>query len=249
MKVPAKSNSELADLNRRTSPIQVGHFVEICLLPALDNLLALEQLVRPEPNKLQLRFSAHFPLVRSALESSALAAWVLGGESPREQIVRNLRARQSDILFSQGLTRSGTLMLGANTDVGREANKQAELLAAKHQGFMEVIARAEEVDRGEYKDGQPGYGKIINEATASHQLGGITGETAWRIISGFTHPSALRTVHYTKHLSIKEQGEGVLNVLSASNMTFLLAPLMLAVDTFANTVEKVAMMKIRPAAR
>ncbi|MFJ6531748.1 hypothetical protein [Microbacterium sp. NPDC091662] len=93
----AKPTSELGDDDRRTSWLHLSHFVASCMSMATDNLAATKQLLLPDGAQLEHRVTAHFPLLRAALESASTALWLLRPDIQRDRIIRLLQLRTTDI--------------------------------------------------------------------------------------------------------------------------------------------------------
>jgi hypothetical protein len=66
---------------------------------SIDLLKGLHQLMRPDPNTLQLPMLAFYPLMRGVIESSGQVVWVLGPDVRRERFRRLLQLQKAELDF------------------------------------------------------------------------------------------------------------------------------------------------------
>ncbi|WP_372467977.1 hypothetical protein ACCO44_01480 [Microbacterium maritypicum] len=229
-----KPNAELADDDSRTSWLHLSHFVASCMAMASDSLASTQQLLLPD-GQLEHRITAHFPLLRSAMESAGTALWLLQPNNQRERITRLLKARTSDIEWDLPLVKAAARIADQNTPEGRSMAQRAirNAVARKRRHLTQIreIATREKIAPDEYSEGLPGYERIIEQATAHLDLPGASAPTVWRLISGLTHPSPLRMMDTSQHGQPLDNQDGTLYVLSSmslgSTTTALLAAMMI----------------------
>lgn len=79
-----------------------------------------------------------------------------------------------------------------------------------------VAARADVADPtlGRYA---VGFAEIVREATAATGLPGGYGEMVWRMISGLSHPSMLRSVRFMSRTELADRENGMVNVEITNN--------------------------------
>ncbi|HEU4346989.1 MAG TPA: hypothetical protein VFR35_04280 [Actinoplanes sp.] len=74
--------SELAEDDRLSHPYEVSHAAASAMMVAVDHLDALRRMTaaceKCEPNGMTFSVSAHWALLRAALENAARAVWLLG---------------------------------------------------------------------------------------------------------------------------------------------------------------------------
>ncbi|WP_448812082.1 hypothetical protein [Agromyces bauzanensis] len=249
--ITAKPNSELAEDDRRTAWLQSSHVIQLALNMAADNLLALREMIMPEPGHLVLRQTAQYPILRSALEAASLALWLLQPEVRRTRIVRLLQARVDDTVFAKQLASEAASGFGTESreerSMAERIRREAARTHSKHMAQIRAIGEREEIVPIEYENGLPGYGAIIREATHSIEVRGAYASTVWRLISGFTHPSALRSVNYGKRELVHENPDGTDHVLLSANPQHVLTALLAATVNFAAANELLARRLITPA--
>ena len=131
--------------------------------------------------------------------------------------------------------------------MAERARRDGARLKKKHTGQIALIARAEGIDESEYAAGLPSYGSIIRDATQSTGLNGGFADALWRMISGFTHPSALRAIHHAKHEKIRENGDGTDFVITTTSVALVNLALVMAMANFASATKILGERTLRPA--
>lgn len=241
--IRAKPTSELGDDDRRTSWLHLSHFVASCMGMATDALDSTQKLLMPDGEQLEHRITAHFPLLRSALESSATALWLLRPNTQRDRIVRLLQVRTTDIDYDVPLVKAAARLF-ADTPEGRSMAQRSIRNAVnrrkRHQKRMAEIAQAEGIRTEEYSDGAPGYGQIVEEATNYRDLNGANAGTVWRLISGLTHPSPLRFIDTGQHEEPSDNIDGTVYVLTSMNLGHSTSALLAAMMTYKRATETLA---------
>jgi len=177
-----KPTTEIADDDARTSWLHLSHFVAACMTMASDSLASTQQLLLPN-GQLEHRLTAHFPLLRSTIESAGTALWLLQPDDQRERIVRLLRARTDDIDWDMPLVKAASRIADQNTPEGRSVAQRAIRNAAarrkRHRDQIRAIATREGIDADEYSEGLPGYERVIQQATEHLNIAGTPAPTVW----------------------------------------------------------------------
>ncbi|GAA1545981.1 hypothetical protein GCM10009803_27400 [Microbacterium ginsengiterrae] len=240
----AKPTSELGDDDHRTSWLNFSHFVASCMAMATDSLASTRQLLLPDDDQLEHRVTAHFALLRSALESAATALWLLRPDDQRERIIRLLRLRANDADFDVSLVKAAAKLVDTETLDGRAASQAAIRNAVarrkKHQLRMTKIAAAEGITASEYLNNFPGYGVIVEQATDYPDLDGAYASTVWRLISGLTHPSPLRMLSTSNHEETVANEDGTLHVVASTHLGHTTNALLAAMMTYRRATETLA---------
>lgn len=219
--------SELARDNLLTDPLQLGHLVQYCLLQAADNLRAIRTLASAEAGFITLPVVALYPHLRTVIEASAQALWLLRPDAPAERILRLLQARAAELAYD---TQMMKVLFGQTADrtpaqvsTGqRELRRYAKERKTK-RGYLSAIASLNGTPRAAYDAGFPAWRDVILDASGSSRFARNAAllETMWMFASGLTHPSSSRALIAT---SLESIGEPVGNIHSA-RMTANLAPL------------------------
>ncbi|MCT2224091.1 hypothetical protein [Microbacterium paraoxydans] len=240
----AKPASELGEDDRRTSWLHLSHFVASCMSMATDSLAATTQLLLPDGEQLEHRVTAHFPLLRSALESASTALWLLRPDDQRERIIRLLQLRTTDIDYDLTLVKAAAKLADLSTSEGRSASQAAirgsVARRKRHMHQMTKIAEAEGISVDDYTGGAPGHGVIVEQATDYPDLNGGYASTVWRLISGLTHPSPLRMMSTSKHGGTVDNEDGTLYVVASMNLAHTTNALLAAMMTYRQATETLA---------
>lgn len=241
--VKAKPNTELADDDARTSWLHLSHFVASCMTMASDSLDSTRKLLLHD-GQLEHRLTAHFPLLRSAIESGGTALWLLQPDDQRERIVRLLRARTADIEWDMPLVKAASRIADPSTPEGRSTAQRSIRNAVarkkRHVTQIRTIAAREDIAPEEYADGLPGYERIIEQATRHLNITGTPAPTVWRLISGLTHPSPIRMMDTSQHGTPLNNPDETLYVLSTMNIGTTTTALLTAMMIYRQATEHLA---------
>ena len=213
---PLAPMSELFRDDQQTAWMQLSHIVETCLAMAHDNLRALDEMLRPQ-GELRVPMYAHYPVLRSILEASAEAKWILLPDDRMERITRALQSRVSDLKFDAELQAEiRSTLLQMDDPLGPEAigeyDTTRKLRHAKHMLKIKEIAAEQGIPWSSLKEGKPGTARLIRSVSGHPGAPGGYVTQLWKIMSGLSHPSVSRSVN---HSTIEERGESRGGVVEA----------------------------------
>ena len=93
--------TDLAEDDRLSAPYHVSHAVARAQMVSVDHLHALRRMTEDcsvcVPNGMTFQVTAHWALLRAALENACRAIWLLGPESRSERVLRALRLQADNI--------------------------------------------------------------------------------------------------------------------------------------------------------
>jgi len=193
-----KPESELAADDALLHPDEPSHYVSHCLAVAIDALRSAHTLLSADDGSLRVSMVGQYPLLRTAMESAALASWLLQPDDQIERLTRLLRARWDEILHDD---RAARAFAGSDSEDAREDRSyKAKLMrdstralrARKNQ--LRELARRVGVREVAFSGGLPGFGPVIRDAARGTGVRGSQAYGAWCILSGLTHPSVSRSI-------------------------------------------------------
>jgi hypothetical protein len=195
--VPALG-SDLAGDDVATAWMTSSHLVNATLLMAADNMRALCGLLLPG-DRLSMPLFAHYPILRSILEASALVKWLLESDDRTERITRMLRTRWSDALHSRDLKKEDVATVKAmgeyDVDELSRADKAIAERYARDVAKIHEIADAISVAHSVVKKGQAPWVHMVRAVCAVAEgpdwiaVPGEYAASTWRSLSGLSHPS------------------------------------------------------------
>lgn len=164
-----KSGSSLAGDDRVADPYQVSHAVRAALGSSIDHMHAVVNLLGEAK---ALHPMAPFTMLRSALESSATALWLLQPSNRSERLTRRLRLAAADTRDADQARRGAGLTSPQPLD---EQLRQLQDICRRGSGDTQTIAAS-----------APSATSILEHAD---QVLGSHWDflTAWRICSGIAH--------------------------------------------------------------
>ncbi|UKF32496.1 hypothetical protein [Clavibacter phaseoli] len=205
--------------DKALEPYHLSHVVANCLTNAAD-VLATARLVLDDDGALRVPIVGIYPLMRSALEASALAVWLLSPDDPRIRRSRALSVRWADMIYDDTNIRA---VIGAYDEDTKEARSfKAEMLrknariVKRRKELLNKVADAldiEIVDR-------PGFGPIIGDTAdfVGLPVGQLRG--TYGILSGLTHPSLSGTLRMsTVNRPEKSEADGTLTVNISADLS------------------------------
>ncbi|GIF47531.1 hypothetical protein Afe04nite_20700 [Asanoa ferruginea] len=122
--------SDLAEDDRLSHPFRVSHAATSALVVAVDHLDSLHRMTvaceRCEPNGMAFSVSAHWTLLRGALENSARAVWLLGPPDRAARVTRALRLQTANVAKSD---EAEQLMSGPRNPRAQRIDRVKEIAA------------------------------------------------------------------------------------------------------------------------
>lgn len=236
----AEQGSALDQDDVLLKPLNTSHLVGHCLAMAEDQLRAIRSLLTDHTgqHELSLPMAAHNANVRSALESSSLAIWLLSPEDRKIRVSRSLQSRQNELLHERALFQTLTETSPEDEPAVRKSNaRQRQVLMKRIQAQKRLAAQVAE--RAGLDIGQlapfPGFREIVGEA--SHFIGvrRSQGSGLWQALSGLAHPSALRQINMSQREVVSEDDDN-LHVLFTASPVSVLAGVLAAVGHFKGAV-------------
>lgn len=224
-------NSVLAADDAATNPYQIGHLVGYCLMQAEDALHAIVGLVRSEEGYISLPVLALYPLIRSVIESSAQALWLMGPDSRKHRVTRLLQSRHDEFKYEKSLMQSVLDGMPQDTPQARSAvQREARAFAQtrrKRNRYLRRIAEANGITPGDYENQFPSWENIVR---AGGEVAGWRNRASlavalWKFASGLTHPSMSRSLLATEFQQIGEASENVLSGVLTTRAPLLVTAL------------------------
>ena len=253
-KTSSTSGSELDVDDSVTNPIQLSHLVTYCQLVAIDNLRAVREILNPDGGDVvTFPIVAVYPLLRSVMESSSLALWILESDDQSTRVTRLLRARATDIVFDDQLT---GIVLGPLPTTGRaersewnKATREAAAAKKRRRGYIQAIADELGVPMVEIDQGTPGFGELNGLAAARSGIPEEMGRAVWHYISGLTHPSPSRGASASALDEVGPKVANILNVRVTANLGQVHLALIVAMHHYRRADQLLRFRMLKVAAR
>lgn len=211
----AAPGSDLAADDKASAPFQTSHLVAHCLSVTSDHYRAVRTLLASDDPAYAVKLSmvAHYPLLRSAVESSAMALWLLRPEDPRDRLIRLLRARWAEFQYERDIYMA---MSEEDPDDDKEELRRKQKVrrdnAPKHSARMKslrAVAQRSAVERAEFEQ-FPRMGPLVRDAALATKLRPSSAASVWQLLSSVTHPS-VRGVMAMSDLEVVDNGGDVLH--------------------------------------
>lgn len=241
------AGSPLAGDDAATAWMHLSHVAVTSLTMATDNMRAVEKLLRPK-GTLEVPMYAHYPVVRSILEASALSKWLLVPDERRERIVRLLRARHEDVVQDTALSKVELAAVEA-MDVPPAESVLAEQRALNDKrrerdvAKLKEIALAHAVSWTTVKRGLPRWSELVREVCALPQgahgmsVPGQYAEGVWKVASGLSHPSLSRMARNSDVERLGASLDGTVMVRLTASLRWTHEALLVAYNTANEAVE------------
>lgn len=241
------AGSELAIDDAATKWMHLSHVVTMALTMATDNVRALEGVLRPSKT-LEVPMYAHYPILRSILEASALAKWILLPEQRAVRIERLLRARFDDITQDTALAR---VQLDAVQNLDEPPSRDLldaqraldEQRRSRDTAKVREIADAFEISWSSVTRGLPPWIHLIRDVctlpAGEHGIR-VPGDYAamqWKIASGLSHPSMSRSARNSDLDRLAESVDGVAHVRLTASLRSTHEAMLVAFFTFREAVD------------
>jgi hypothetical protein len=192
--------SSLNGDDRRTEPYPLSHAVTRNLLVAIDHLHSLRAALLIANS---LHTYAPFTLIRSSLEGSINALWLLKPEQRRERLTRHILACRAD-----------------DRDQNTMAGCLDEPPATSREDWIERLIAECDLDRHRVRGGIPSFGSIVKTVDKETWCDGDNiGELGWRMCSGMAHGKEWATLDVLHRLFLREHRKGVAEVRLTAGMT------------------------------
>jgi hypothetical protein len=191
----AQPGSELADDDRATAPFHTSHLVHYALNVASDALRTTLVLM-DDGADIRVPIIGLYPLLRTVIEGSALATWLVAPVDQGERPKRTLDTRLSDVLHDdKAVIVAATIEPsdGARdrTDKSKTLRENARDVRLQKRRLRDHAAR---VGVALDPSGRPGFGPMLQ--AVAPVIGMSVGEVrgVWHFVSGLTHPSLSRAI-------------------------------------------------------
>lgn len=193
---PPPPRSVMGVDDRVASPVLFSTIAGYALTVAVDNLKGLIALLE-SGDGITLYAVAQYPLIRSAIESAAVATWLLGPEDRRTRMLHLLQTEMDGLIYDARLIKRVSLVTPEDSAEERRKRNQIQRAARRsHEETKEslaAIASRHGIAFEEYEKGQPTWMTLIEEATQwAYVSRADMGPTTWMALSGLTHPSTTR---------------------------------------------------------
>jgi hypothetical protein len=166
----------LAEDDRQSDPFQVSHAAATALTVAVDHLLALRRMTEDcrvcQPSRMTFQITAHWTLLRAAMEGASRAIWLLGPEDRSERVVRALRLQADNVTNSDAAA--------ALLPSGPRRPKIERIARVKEIAVRAGVSAGDAVTTVRYREIVRYAGDLI-----AHDAGRF--ELLWRACSGAAH--------------------------------------------------------------
>ncbi len=195
----AASGSELDADDRALGAHQTSHLVGHCLSVSLDALQTARLILHDEgTDGLRVPLMGQYPVLRTSIESTSLAIWLLAPDDQTERLRRSLSARMDEIHHDDHLVTVLTEEEPGDSKAERShKQKQRRDNSARsrlQKRRIRSYAEAAGIPLEQINPGLPGFGPIVRESGATVGLSGNHTEGIWGYVSGLTHPSVRRSI-------------------------------------------------------
>lgn len=225
--------SQLGADDAATRWLQASHQLATILGMSVDNLRVVREMLISD-GKMIVPMYGHYPVLRSAIEASALAKWIAVPDDQAERLRRSLSARIADLNEDKDLheeaMKAAALYGGIEASVlkrGDEAFKDGDVKARR---VIREICLERDIPWSRVNQGLPGYARIIRVVGDAGEVPGNYAASVWRIISGLSHPSASRATRYSALEVLGESKDGVLNARLSASLQWTQAATMVAIS-------------------
>ncbi|MEO3939352.1 hypothetical protein V3N99_21790 [Dermatophilaceae bacterium Soc4.6] len=193
--------STLAGDDTATAPFQTSHMARHSLGVAVDHLHCLRAAILGADS---LHAWAPFTLLRSAIESAAVAAYLLGPAQRNERVLRRLMLVREDDLDREAVDK----LLGTPTE---------PWMLARLARLREIAGRRPGLDPMRIGPRSKGYAAKVSAGGDATVFGGEEAVFMWRICSGLAHGKQWATHSMLGMHRLEQVAEGVHNVRITSD--------------------------------
>ncbi|WP_430781230.1 hypothetical protein [Actinoplanes sp. G11-F43] len=188
---------------QQTHPYENSHAVWNALSHGVDHLHALRSQVREGR---AIHNYAPYTLLRTAIENSAAAVWLLAPSSRPERITRRLRYASTDIKGGEEVKRL----------IGHEGPR------SEAERFAEIRALAAAAGVNEDRAAAPiGFRSIVEAAGEETEFGGQLTRLFWHMGSGIAHGDLWATISVPDAVELAGTPAGMRHLRIEAGMTGL----------------------------
>ena len=221
----ANPASPLAVDDESLGPYKLSHLVGHCLSLAFDGLQATHALMvglqgrgeGMDDRTVRIPMAAHYPMLRSATESSALAVWLLSPDDSHERRTRVFRAHWDDLVQDKRLmlaiTESEFDDEPAEVKYHSKLRQQHEKVMRTKKARLREVASLAQVNLDDVYLGLPGFEAMVGDATSRAGLRRGYGTGQWRLVSGLSHPSSSRSIMASNIEQLGDSNDGSVRAL------------------------------------
>ncbi|MGH2273466.1 MULTISPECIES: hypothetical protein [Microbacterium] len=223
--------SQLGSDDAASKWMQVSHQLNAMLGMSADNLRVVRGMLH-EDGELVVPMYGHYPVLRSAIEASALAKWIAEPDDQAERLRRSFSARIADLNEDRDLhaeaMKAAALHAGVELSLLKRGDDAFKLGDAKARAEIRGICLDRHIPWTGVSKGLPGYASIVRAVGSAGDVPGNYAASIWRIISGLSHPSASRATRYSALEILGESKDGVLRARVSASMNWTQAALSVA---------------------
>lgn len=213
--------------------MQVSHQLQTLLGMSADNLRVVRDMLL-HGGEMTVPMYGHYPVIRSVIESSALAKWISEPDEQAERLRRSFSARVADLKEDRALheeaIKSAALFGGIDTSVLKRGDESFRAGDLKSRSVIREICGEQGISWSRVNQGLPGYATIIRAVGGSGEIPGNYAASVWRIISGLSHPSTSRATRYSAIEVLGESEQGVINARLSASMQWTQAATLVAIS-------------------
>lgn len=232
--------SELAADDAALGWMQLSHQIQAVLGLASDNLRAVGEMILDE-GTIVLPMYAHYSILRSALEASAVAKWILIPDEQHQRLTRSLRARMDDMKRDRELhdetLHAAALHGKVPPDLLRRAAEDFDASSRKTKQKIREIAGEQSLPWGTVTSGLPGMVNILRAVGRADEVPGQFVSATWKTMSGLAHASASRLTRDSAMEILSETDAGIINARLTASMRQTHAALLVTVSLFIDAVK------------
>jgi hypothetical protein len=216
----ARPESDLAKDDEATAPYQTSHLVAHSVAVASDALRTARMLL-DDQGSIRVPWIGLYPVLRTVMEASALATWLLAPSERATRIERTLGTRWSDIIHDdQAVIVS---MTSEPSDDARTRAAKSKLLRENARFIRDKKRKLRDHARQcdvelDLRNGRPGFGPILEAAAVEIDMprGQVRG--VWHFVSGLAHPSLSRSLTMSALQIVGRNEDGTMNAHMSANL-------------------------------
>lgn len=237
----ARPGSELFEDDAATAPFHTSHLVHYALNVSSD-ALRTALVVLADGKDIQVPIIGLYPLLRTVIEGSALATWLVSPDERQLRVARTLEARLSDLSHDDKAVVVASSLELTDDAAARSAKQKMRRENARRvrSEKRRLLDHADRLGVEINERGMPGFGPIL-EAIApviGMEVGEVRG--AWHFVSGLTHPSLSRAISMAKIEVKADNGGGIITATMSADLAMVGLALDAALLGFKTALSAVA---------